>query len=98
MWRPGCSYNQFLEPTTFGTNVVGRIRFDLERPDWAQLRVLQLWMSDDTTAIAEVEESLPTELGCPPFLKALRRPNPVTTIFQAWVPISSTVIVARRRL
>ena len=33
VWRPGGSYNQFLEPTDFGTNVVGRVRFDLERPD-----------------------------------------------------------------
>jgi len=65
VWRPGGSYNQFLEPTKFGTNVVGHVRFDLERPDWAQLRVLQLLMSDDTTAVAEVEESLPTELDRP---------------------------------
>ena len=48
VWRPGGSYNQFLEPTKPGTNVVRRVRFDQERSDWAQLRVLQLLMPDDS--------------------------------------------------
>ena len=42
--------------------MVGRVRFDQERSDWAQLRVLQLLMSDDTAAVAEIEGSRQIEL------------------------------------
>jgi hypothetical protein len=51
IWRPGHTYNQFIEPTKTGTHVVDRVRFDLERTDWAQLRVLQILMTDDTAAL-----------------------------------------------
>ena len=45
IWRPGGTYNQFIEPSKTGLHVVDRVRFDLERADWAQLRVLQLLMT-----------------------------------------------------
>ena len=108
VWRPGGSYNQFLEPTNSGTNVVGRVRFDLERSDWAQLRVLQLLMSDDTAAwqssrgvarlnsIAPPATTTPTD-DFPSSRKALKRPSQATTTIQVWVPIFSTVIVTCRR-
>ena len=35
IWRPGGTYNQFIEPTKTGTHVVDRVRFDLEKADWA---------------------------------------------------------------
>ena len=60
IWRPGGTYNQFLEPVTDSPSAIGRVRFN-ERPDWNQLRVLQLLMSSDTTAVAEAGENRTTE-------------------------------------
>ena len=88
-WRPGSSCMQLLEPIKHDTHHVDRVRLDQERPDWTQLRVLQLLMCDDTAAIAEVSGGKSTEAnsaadplskaGCPPYLRALRKRRPTTT-------------------
>ena len=61
IWRPGGSYNQFIEPSNTEQNQVSRVRLSQERNDWPNLRVLQLLMSDDTAAIAESGESRQAE-------------------------------------
>jgi len=66
IWRPGGAYNQFIEPTTTGSQVVDRVRFDLERAAWAQLRVLQLLMTDDTAALSEIDGRHQTEVDPTP--------------------------------
>jgi hypothetical protein len=64
VWRPGGrrTYNQFMEPIKIETRVVDRVRFDLERADWTQLRVLQFLMTEDTTALSEIDGSHHTEV------------------------------------
>ena len=62
VWRPGGTYTQFIEPTKAETRVVDRVRFDLERADWTQLRVLQFLMTEDTTALSEIDGSHQTEV------------------------------------
>ena len=46
--------------------MVDRVRFDLERADWAQLRVLQLLMTDDTAALSEIDGSRQIEVDPTP--------------------------------
>ena len=62
VWRLGNSYNQFRELANLETNAVVWVSCDLERSDWAQLRLLQPLMPDDTASGTVIEESLLTEL------------------------------------
>ena len=57
VWRPGGTYKQFIEPSNAELHIVDRVRFDLERADWAQLRVLQLLMTDDVTTLSDIDDS-----------------------------------------
>ena len=66
VWRLGGSYVQFLEPSKHDGRHVERVRFDMERADWAQLRVLQLLMCEDVAAVADASGGRQTEAGTAP--------------------------------
>ena len=54
IWRPGGPYVQFLEPSKHDAHHVERVRFDMERTDWAQLRVLQLLCENHNSALQDI--------------------------------------------
>ena len=56
VWRPGGNYNQFLELDRTDDEKVGKIRLAMIRDDWSQLRFIQLLLTDNTSALAEVGE------------------------------------------
>ena len=57
VWRPGGMCKQFIEPSNAGLHVIDRVGFDLERADWAQLRVLQLLMTDGVPTLSDIDDS-----------------------------------------
>ena len=82
IWRPGGTCKQFIEPSNAGQYAVHRVRFDLERADWAQLRVLQLLMTDDVTTLSDMDDSRQADTDdFQPFWKAAMRPSPAMTGF-----------------
>ena len=55
IWRPNSTYTRLIE-TESVDNTIGKIHLSRECDDWSSARVIQLLMTNDTSALADIDQ------------------------------------------